>query len=56
MAMTNRNRIVRLLWLGNLALDRYPDPHPVIHQALPNQWFEKQGLFSLLKSYDQLSV
>ena len=28
MAMTNRNRIVRRLWLGNLALDRYPDPRP----------------------------
>ena len=30
--------------------------NPVIHQALPNPWFEKQGLFSLLKSYDQWSV
>ena len=30
--------------------------NPVIHQALPNPWFEKQGLFSLLKSYDRLSV
>jgi hypothetical protein len=28
--------------------------NPVINQALPNVWFEEQGLFSLLKAYDQL--
>lgn len=30
--------------------------NPVINQALPNAWFEDQGLFSLLKTYDQLHV
>jgi len=33
MAMTNRNRIVRLLWLGNLAIDRYPKPRPEAHSS-----------------------
>ena len=28
--------------------------NPVIHQALPNPWFEKQEWFSLLKSYDSM--
>lgn len=28
--------------------------NPVINQALPTAWFEEQGLFSLLKAYDQL--
>jgi RNA-directed DNA polymerase len=30
--------------------------NPVINQALPNAWFEKQGLLSLRKEYDQLHV
>lgn len=30
--------------------------NPVINQALPNAWFEEQGLFSLHKTYDQLHV
>ncbi len=30
--------------------------NPVINLALPNKWFERQGLFSLLKSYDQFYV
>ncbi len=30
--------------------------NPVINQALPNAWFKKQGLYSLLENYELLNL